>query len=104
VSLSTPKTAFSLAPTLPDFDPFLPLVIERDASDYAIAGILSARIEDGQVHPLAFLSRTLFGAGLDYDTHDKELLAILEAFTTRRHYLESRLHTIDVITGYKNVE
>jgi len=104
VSLSTPKTACSLAPTLPDFDPFLPLVIERDASDYAIAGILSARTEDGQVHPLAFLSRTLFGAGLDYDTHDKELLAILEAFTTRRRYLESRLHTIEVITGYKNVE
>ena len=38
------------------------------------------------------------------DTHDKELLAILEAFKTGRHYLESRLHTIDVTTGYKNVE
>jgi len=104
VSLSTPKTAFSLAPTLPDFDPFLPLVIERDASDHAIAGIPSVRTKDGQVQPLVFFIRTLFGAGLNYDTHDKELLAILKAFKTRRHYLESRLHTIDVTTGYKNVE
>ena len=104
MSLSTPKTAFSSAHILPDFDPFLPLVIERDASNYAIAAILSVRTEDGQVHPLAFFSRPLFGTGLNYDTHDKKLLAILEAFKTRRHYLESRFHTIDVITAYKNVE
>jgi hypothetical protein len=51
----------------------LPPVVETDASDYTIAGIL-----------------TLSGAELHYDTHDKDLLVIFEAFKTWRHYLESR--------------
>jgi len=33
-----------------------------------------------------------------------ELLAIFEAFKTWQHYLESRHHTIDVITDHKNLE
>jgi len=104
VSLSTPQNDLILAHILHDFDPSLPLVVETDASDYTIAGILSVRTEDGQVHPLAFLARTLSGAEFNYDTHEKGLLAIFEAFKTWRHYLESRLHTIDVITGCKNAE
>jgi len=53
---------------------------------------------------VAFYARTLTGAELNYDTHDKELLAIFEAFKTWRHYLESPHHTIDVITDHKNLE
>jgi hypothetical protein len=79
------KTAFTSAPVLHYFDPSLPPVVETNASDYAIAEILSARTEDDEVHPVAFFSRTLSGAELNYDTHDKELLAIFEAFKTRRH-------------------
>lgn len=98
------KTAFTSAPILHHFDPTLPPVVETDASDYAIAGILSVRTEDGEIHPVAFYSRTLSGAELNYDTHDKELLAVFEAFKTWRHYLESPHHTIDVITDHKNLE
>jgi len=64
-------------------------VVETDASDYTIAGILLVCTEDGQVHPVAFFSRTLSGAELNYDTHDKEPLAIFEAFKTWRHCLVS---------------
>jgi transposase InsO family protein len=53
---------------------------------------------------VAFYSRTLTGAELNYDTHNKELLAIFEAFKIWRHYLESPHHTIDVITDHKNLE
>ena len=53
---------------------------------------------------MAFYARTLTGAELNYDTHDKELLAIFEAFKTWRHYLESPHHTIDVIMDHKNLE
>jgi hypothetical protein len=35
-----------------------------------------------------FYSRTLNGAELNYDAHDKELLAIFEAFMTWQHHLE----------------
>jgi hypothetical protein len=98
------KTAFTMAPILHHFDPSLPPVIEMDASDYAITGILSLRTEDGEVHPVAFFSRTLTGAELNYDTHDKELLAVFDTFKTWQHYLESPHHVIDVITDHKNLE
>jgi hypothetical protein len=93
-----------MAPILHHFDPSLPPVIETDASDYAIAGILSLCTEDGEVRPVAFFSCTLMGAELNYDTHDKELLVVFDAFKTWRHYLESPHHVIDVITDHKNLE
>jgi len=90
--------------TLQDFDRSLPPVVETDASDYAIATIISVHTEDGQVHPLASFSRTLSGGELSYDTHDKELFATFEAFKTWRQYLECRHHRIDVIMDHKNLE
>jgi hypothetical protein len=98
------KRAFTSAPILHHFDPALPPIVETDASDYAIAGILSVRTDNDEVHPVAFFSRTLTGAELNYDTHDKELLAIFEAFKKWRHYLETPRHTVDVITDHKNLE
>ena len=41
---------------------------------------------------------------LNYDTHDKELLAIHESFQAWRHYLEGSTTPIDVITDHKNLE
>ena len=61
-------------------------------------------LPDGTVHPIAFHSRTLTATELNYDTHDKELLAIYEAFRTWRHYLEGSSTPIDVITDHKNLE
>jgi len=40
----------------------------------------------------------------DYDVHDKELLAIFEAFKMWRHYLEGSASAIDVVTDHKNLE
>jgi hypothetical protein len=74
------KTAFTSAPILSHFIPGTPIIIETDASDYAVAAILSTVPLDGHVHPVAFHSRTLGISELNYDTHDKELLAIFEAF------------------------
>jgi hypothetical protein len=53
-----------------------------DASDYAIAGILSIVCPDSEIHPVVFYSRTLTSPELNYNTHDQELLAIHEAFRT----------------------
>ena len=36
--------------------------------------------------------------------HDKELLAIFEAFKTWRHYLEGSASPVDVVTDHKNLE
>ena len=41
---------------------------------------------------------------LNYNVHDKELLAIFEAFKSWRHYLEGTPTPINVITDHKNLE
>ena len=78
--------------------------METDASDYALATILSVVNKDNEVHPVAFHSCTFTVAELNYDTHDKELLAIFEAFKIWRHYLEGPAYPIDVVMDYKNLE
>ena len=84
--------------------PDAPITVETDASDYAVAAILSITCSNNEIHPVAFHSRTLTGAELNYNTHNKELLAIFEAFTTWRHYLDGSASPIDVVTDHKNLE
>jgi len=98
------KKAFTTAPILHHFDPSMPPIVETDTSDYAIAGVFSLRAEDGDVHPVAFYSCTLTGVELNYDMHNKELLAIFDAFKTWCHYLELPHHTIDMVTDHKNLK
>ncbi|SJK99885.1 uncharacterized protein ARMOST_03196 [Armillaria ostoyae] len=82
------KQAFTHAHILTHWVPDQQLVMETNASDYAIAAILFIYLEDGKIHPIAFLSQSLHNAELNYNTHDKELLAIFEAFKYWHHYLE----------------
>jgi len=98
------KRAFTTAPILMHWMPNVPLIVEMDALDYAIAGILSIICLDSEIRPVAFYSRTLTPLELNYDTHDKELLAIHEAFWTWRHYLEGSSKPVDVVTDHKNLE
>ena len=78
--------------------------METDASDYALAAILSVINEDNKVHPVAFYSRTFTVVELNYNTHDKELLTIFEAFKIWWHYLEGPVYPIDVVMDHKNLE
>jgi hypothetical protein len=78
--------------------------VETDTSDYALVAILSIVDSNGEVHPVAFLSYTFSPAELNYDIHDKELLAIFEAFKSWRHYLEGAGTPIDIVTDHKNLE
>jgi len=78
--------------------------VETDALDYALAAILSIVNKNNEVHPVAFHSRTFTVAELNYDTHDKELLTIFEAFKIWRHYLEGPAYPINVVMDHKNLE
>ena len=97
------KESFATAPLLRHFDPALPLVIEADASDFAIGMVLSQSHADSKLLPIAFYSRKLSPAELNYDVHDKELLAVVSAFHQWRHYLEGSLHRITVFSDHKNL-
>ena len=78
--------------------------METDASDYALAAILSIVNKDNEVHPVVFHSRTFTMAELNYNTHNKELLAIFEAFKIWWYYLEGLAYSINIIIDYKNLE
>ncbi|CDO69493.1 hypothetical protein BN946_scf184662.g13 [Trametes cinnabarina] len=57
---NTFKRAFTTAPVLHHWEPDCPLTVETDTSNYAIAGILSLTTESGELHPIAFHSRTFY--------------------------------------------
>jgi len=78
--------------------------VETNASDYTLAAILSIMTKDNEIHPVAFYSRTFSTLELNYNVHDKELLAIFEAFKIWRHYLEGSASPIDVVIDHKNLE
>ena len=97
------KEAFTSAPILTHYQPDVPIIVETDASDYAIAGILSNICPDSEICPVTFYLHMLTVPELNYDTHDKELLAIFEAFRSWRHYLEGSTSPVDIVTDHKNL-
>src|ERR1700733_9633284 len=98
------KEEFTHAPVLTHWVPDAQIIVETDASDYALAAILSIHTTDGDIHPVAFHSCSFNPTELNYDTHDKELLAIFEAFKHWRQYLKGSGHPVDVVTDHRNLE
>ncbi|KAF8754335.1 hypothetical protein RHS01_06481 [Rhizoctonia solani] len=98
------KDAISSALVLCDADPSKPYFLETDASGATLGSILSQRQEDGHLHPLGFLSESFKGAEQNYNTHNKELLAIIRSFEYWCIFLEGTLHPIAVFTDHCNLE
>ena len=80
------------------------MIVETDASNYTIAGILSIHCTDEEIWPVAYYSQTLSAPELNYNTHDKELLAIHELFWLWHHYLEGSAEPVNVVTDHKKLE
>ena len=74
------KKAFTTALVLTHWIPDTQITVETDTSDYALTAVLSITTSNGKLHPIAFHSWTFSAPELNYDVHDKELLAIFEAF------------------------
>ncbi|GJP85889.1 hypothetical protein CLOP_g15986 [Closterium sp. NIES-67] len=87
------KQALTSAPVLILPDPERDYVIEADASDQAVGAVLMQDQGNG-LQPIAYLSKKLHGAELNYPIHDKEALAIVIAFKAWRCYLEGRRTTV----------
>ncbi|GJP85359.1 hypothetical protein CLOP_g15458 [Closterium sp. NIES-67] len=87
------KQAFTTAPVLILPDPERDYVIEADASDQAVGAVLMQDQGNG-LQPIAYLSKKLHGAELNYPIHDKEAVAIVIAFKAWRCYLEGRRTTV----------
>lgn len=97
------KTRFSTEPILVIYDPKKSVTVETNASDFAIGACLGQPDEKGKLRPVAYLSRKMAPAETNYEIHDKELLAIVEAFRQWRIYLEGHPEEITVISDHKNL-
>jgi hypothetical protein len=97
------KAAFIESPVRKMFNWNAPITIETDASDYAIGAILSQPDENHNLHPIVYHSRKMIPAERNYNIHDKELLAIVDAFKEWRVYLEGAKHQVTVISDHKNL-
>ena len=98
------RIAFTKAPILWHFDLECHIWIQTDVSGYAIGGVLSqlasktssdgvvTKADLGRWNPVTFFSKKMIPAETWYKTYDGELLAIIKAFKTWRHYLESYKH------------
>ena len=73
-------------------------------NNYALTTILSIVNEENKVYPVAFYSHTFTVAKLNYDIHNKKLLAIFEAFKIWWHYLEGLAYPINISIDHKNLE
>jgi hypothetical protein len=71
----------------PEFDK--PFILSCDASNYAISAILSQEHE-GKERPLSFASRTLNNHEINYNTTEKELLAVVFGVQIHRCFLYGR--------------
>ena len=75
------------APVLVYPDASKPFILDTDASDHAIGGVLSQIDPDGAEHPIAYASKTLSSGQRNYTTTKRELLAVVEFTHYFRHYL-----------------
>ena len=99
------KKRFTTAPILAHFDPNVEAIVETDASDFALGGVLSQRKQEtGKLHPIAFHSRKFSPAEINYEIHDKELLAVVDCFKVWRRYLEGAMNTVQVFSDHQNLE
>ena len=78
-------------------------VLECDASDFAIGAVLRQE-KDGFLHPVAYFSRKLNPAEINYHVFDKELLAIVHSLKHWRRFLEGATHPVLIRTDHKNLE
>jgi len=78
--------------------------VETDASDYILTAILSIVNKDNEVHLVAFHSCTFTVAELNYNTYDKKLFTIFEAFKIWQYYLGGLAYPIGIFMNQKNLE
>ena len=94
------KKAFTFTLILTHWISNVQLIMETNT----LAVILSIINEDNKVYLIAFHSHTFTIAELNYDIHNKELLAIFEALEIWQHYLEGLAYPINIVIDHKNLE
>jgi len=97
------KKRFTTAPILSHFYPGRRTVGETDASNFAV-GCLLSQYQGRRLHPVAFHSQKLNSAERNYEIHDQEFLAIMEAFKEWKRYLWGEEEPVREYTDHQNLQ
>ena len=81
VTFKTLKVIFTQGPVLALLDTTKPFMVMTDTLLTATGAVLMQTEFNGDLHPCAFLSKTLSATEHNYDIFDQELLAMIHALT-----------------------
>jgi hypothetical protein len=98
------KDEFKKEPILVHFDYSKSAIIDADASKQAIGARLQQRDDQGRPRLVACYARKLTPAEQNYDIHDREMLAIVEALQRWRSYLSGAEQQTEVMSDHKNLQ
>ncbi len=98
------KASFTTTPLLIHVGPSKPFVLETKASNFTLGVVFSQLEENNLLRLVGFCYRKFSFIKINYEIHDKELLAIMDAFEEWRHILEGVRHEITIYFDYKNLQ
>ena len=99
------KWRLTNAPVLYHYQPELETQLETDASDGVVAGVLTQKHKN-EWHPIAFYSKSMLPAEQNYEIHNKEMLAIIQAlqeWCAELEGLQIKEH-FQVLTDHQSLE
>ncbi len=82
--------------------PSRPFILEMDTFDFALNAIFSQIGEDNLFHLVGVYSCNFFPTKINYEIHDKKLLAIVDASEEWHHLFEGVQHEIIMYCDHKN--
>ena len=95
------KTQLASEQVLIHYDPNLPLELEADASFYGLGAVLSHMMPDGSEWLIAYASKTLEKADVNYPQLEKEALNIIFGLKKFHQYLYAKRFRI--VTDHKRL-
>ena len=92
------KDVLSKTPVLAHFDFNRKTVLETNASQYVMGGVLSQYGDDGSLCPIAFYSKNILLTECNYHIYNKKLLIIIKCLENWRFKLEMICDSFEVLT------
>ena len=77
--------------------------IQVNSSLFATGGILTQMDTNGDHHPCTYLSKSLTKEQRNYNTGDRELLAIVHMLKEWQHYIQGSGHTTTILSDHDNL-
>lgn len=79
-------------------------MLEADCSGYALGGCLLQKQDNTTWKPVAYYSRKLTGAEMNYEIHDKELLAIVACMKEWDAELRGLAKAFTILSDHMNLK